>query len=189
MQHNCVRRLSIALAASLMVATLAPAARAQVTLGLGGGPTFPTGSLSNAYGTGFNGMINLGLGVPAFPLGFRANGLFDQLPVKSATGFSGHTQIYSVSANAILTTTGIPIVAPYLIGGVGYYNNHYSVNLSGTTVVAGGSTTANNLGINGGGGFRFGVATLSLFAEVRYHYVFNGSSHYQFVPITVGVMF
>lgn len=189
MPNNWVRRLSIALVAGLMVTAVAPVARAQVTLGLGGGPTLPTGNLSNVYGTGFNGLINLGLRAPAFPLGFRADALFDQLPVKSATGFSGNTQIYSLSANAILTTTGIPIVAPYLIGGVGYYNDHYHVNLSGTTVVAGGSTNANDLGINGGGGFRFGIATLSLFAEVRYHYVFNGPNHIQFVPITIGVMF
>jgi hypothetical protein len=189
MTNKYVRPLIVYVAVPLLALALASPARAQVTFGLGGGPAIPAGNLSNAYTTGFDALINLGVRVPTFPLGFRADGMFDQFPGKSAVGVTGNSQLYSVSANAVLTTTGTPIIAPYLIGGVGYYNDHYRIEVSGASVAAGGSTSDNSMGINGGGGLRFGIGSLSVFAEARYHYVFSGPHHIELVPITFGVMF
>jgi opacity protein-like surface antigen len=171
------------------VAALATPAHAQLAFGLGGGATFPVGSLDNAYNTGYNALATLAVRVPAFPLGFRLDGMFDQLPVKASTGFTGNTQIYSLTGNAVLMLPGAHIVSPYLIGGVGYYNDHYKIDVSGSSVGAGGSTSDNNFGVNGGAGLKFGVSTFSVFGEIRYHYVFNGDAHYQIVPLTVGVMY
>lgn len=187
MSNKHVRSFVVLVAAALLTTVISSNARAQITLGLGGGPAIPTGDLSNAYSTGFNALLNVGIRVPEFPLGFRADGMFDQFPGKSSLGVTGNSQIYSLSANAVLTTTGIPIVAPYLIGGFGYYNDHYRIFVSGTSVATGGSTSNNSTGINGGGGIRVGIASLSLFGEIRYHYVFSGSHPLELVPITFGV--
>jgi opacity protein-like surface antigen len=183
-----VRTLSVSLLLLSMV-TLARPARAQVTLGLGGGATFPTGNLNSVYSTGWNALANLGVHFPAIPIGLRGDLMFNQLPVKSSFGTSAHTQIWTANANVVLSAPGP--VSPYLIGGVGYYNHHYRVNLNGSTVAAGGSTTSNNVGINGGGGLDLKLpgTGIGLFAEARYHYVFVGSNHIAFIPITAGVTF
>ncbi len=182
-------RLSAAFLAGALATAAATPARAQLAFGLGGGAAIPVGSLDNSYNVGYNALATLGVRVPAFPLGFRADAMFDQMPLKASTGFSGNTQIYSLTGNAVLMVPGPHIVSPYLIGGAGYYNDHYRVVVSGGSVAAGGSTTNNNFGVNGGAGIKLGVSTFSVFAEARYHYVFNGGAHYQFVPVTVGVMF
>jgi hypothetical protein len=173
----------------LSMVTLARPARAQITLGLGGGATFPTGSLNSVYSTGWNALANLGVHFPAFPVGLRGDLMFNQLPLKSSFGTSAHIQIWTANANVVVSAPGP--VSPYLIGGVGYYNDRYRVNLSGSTVVARGSTTSNDLGINGGGGLDLKLpgTGIGLFAEVRYHYIFVGSNHITFVPITAGVTF
>lgn len=183
-----IRNLTVSLLL-LSMATLARPARAQITLGLGGGATIPVGDLSSAYSTGWNALANLGVHFGATPLGVRGDLMFNQLPIKSGLGTSGNTQIWTANANLVLSAPGR--VSPYLIGGVGYYNDHYRVAIGGTTVVATGSTTSNDLGINGGGGLNFKLpgTGIGLFAEVRYHYVFVGSSHVTFLPITAGVTF
>lgn len=183
------RGISCTAIAGLITVAAAASAGAQITFGVGAGSASPTGNLSNAYTTGYNVLADLGVRAPAFPLGFRLDGMFDQMPVKAATGFTGNTQIFSLTANAVLTPVGDHIVTPYLIGGGGYYNDHYHVAISGTTAVAGGSTTDNNFGLNGGVGVKFGVSSLGLFLEARYHYVFDGPGHYSFVPLTAGIVF
>jgi len=187
MTHRWIRPLVVGAVVPLAILAIATPVRAQITFGLGGGPAIPTGNLSNAYNTGFDALLNLGVRVPAFPLGFRADGMFDQFPGKSSLGVPGNSQIYSLTANGVLTLTGTPIVAPYLIGGFGYYNDHYRVVVSGASVAAGGSTSNNNTGINGGGGIRLGIASFGLFGEIRYHYVFNGPHPIELIPITFGV--
>jgi len=187
-RHAFIQKLTVSLLLLSMV-TLARPARAQITLGLGGGATIPVGDLSSAYTTGWNALANLGVHFGATPLGVRGDLMFNQLPVKSSFGTSAHIQIWTANANMVVSAPGP--VSPYLIGGVGYYNDHYKVALGGTTVVATGSTTSNDLGINGGGGLNLKLpgTGIGFFAEVRYHYVFVGSNHITFLPLTAGVTF
>jgi hypothetical protein len=185
-------RLDAVLAASL-VATLVAAspAHAQITLGLGGGVSFPTSDLKTAYTTGYNALANLEFHVPAVPIGIRGDVMFNHFPLKSGLAAGGHTQVWTVNANGVLSAPGMTVFTPYLIAGVGYYNSSYRVNVSGTSFSGGGSTTKNNVGINGGGGAKLSLpgTGIGFFAEIRYHYIFASGSHPQFVPITAGVTF
>ncbi len=185
-------RLGAVLAASLAAVLLAASpAHAQVTLGLGGGVSFPTSDLSTAYSTGYNALANLEFHVPDVPVGLRGDVMFNHFPLKSGLGTGGHTQVWTVNANAVVSAPGMNVFTPYLIAGVGYYNNSYHVNVSGTSFSGGGSTTKNNVGINGGGGARAMIpgSGIGFFAEIRYHYIFQSGTHPQFVPITAGVVF
>jgi hypothetical protein len=52
-----------------------------------------------------------------------------------------------------------------------------------------GNTHANDFGLNGGGGIKVGFGPIGIFAEARYHYIFDGSHNYEMVPITAGIRF
>ena len=88
--------------AALCVSTFAPAtARAQVSLSLGGGPTFPISNLNDTYSTGYNVMAALGVHIPTSPFGIRLDGMFNQLPDRPDLfgGTSFHRQIWTANAN------------------------------------------------------------------------------------------
>jgi hypothetical protein len=57
------------------------------------------------------------------------------------------------------------------------------------TCGAGGNAHSNHLGLNGGGGIRVGISTLSVFVEARFHYIFTSGGHLEFVPIMAGITF
>lgn len=185
-------------AAALAVACVAvPASRAgaQLTLGIGGGASIPVGALSNSNVTGYNALVQLGVGLTSWPVSLRVDGMFNQMNHKAGVPV-GNLQLWTANANLVwnvvpLSGPGRAGIVPYVIAGAGYYNRSYHVSLGGGgSVGAGGNTHANDFGVNGGGGIKAGLASLSVFAEARYHYVFLGSgNHFQFVPITVGVIF
>ena len=164
-------------------------ARAQVSLGVGGGATFPVSDLSNADKTGYNILATLGFRIPEFPLGLRVDGMFNQMKSKFAD--VSNTQIWTVNADlqANLVTVPHAPVVPYMVAGIGYYNSRYRVSTSGTDFVGSGNAHANDFGLNGGLGVRFGLGNSSLFVEGRYHYVFTSGTHLQMIPITVGINF
>jgi hypothetical protein len=165
------------------------AAPAQVTLGVGGGATFPVSDLNNFDKTGFNVLATLGFRIPSFPLGLRVDGMFNQLP--SRMSGSSNSQIWTVNANLVANLVNVPhaVAVPYLIAGVGYYNTRYRVTTSGGTIETTGNIHNNDVGINGGVGLRIGLGSASLFAEGRYHYIFVSGTHLQMIPLTVGIHF
>ncbi|GAC1526001.1 MAG: hypothetical protein NVS2B16_34370 [Chloroflexota bacterium] len=174
---------AFALAAVLTIAGQA-GAQSPISLGLAAGASFPTGDVSNQANTGYNIQGSIAAHVPAAPIGFRADVLFNQFGGKGLAG-GGNLNILGVNGNA---TIGIPVdigFSPYLIGGIGYYH------LSGDK-----TASDDKFGVNGGIGTRFGLAGFSTFAEVRYHNIFSttpnvfatGSST-QFIPLTFGIMF
>lgn len=178
--------LSLALGA---ICVVPPSARAQLTLGLGGGATVPVGDFSKATKTGYNVLATLGLRVPAFPLGLRVDGMFNQIPSQ----FSGvtHSQIWTVNANLVanlVNTPHAPLV-PYLVAGVGYYNTRYRVSTSGDSLSGSGDLNDNDFGLNAGIGIRLGLGNASVFAEGRYHYIFMSGTHLQMIPFTLGINF
>lgn len=163
-----------------------------MTLGLGGGASFPVSDLKNTVTTGYNVLAQLGIGVPSLPIGFRLDGMFNQMNHQADVA-TGNLQLWTVNANVVWNitplSTGGAGITPYLIGGAGYYNDHYHVTVEGTGIGAGGSTRQNNFGLNGGGGIRAGLASLSVFVEARFHYIFLSGTHAEFVPITAGIIF
>lgn len=177
-----IRSVPAAALAMALGFSLPAAAHAQLSFGLGGGVTSPNSSLGTYYKTGYNAMATLGI---AF---LRVDGMFNQMADK--TDPSGHTQIWTVNANVVANLMSPKsIVSPYLIGGVGYYNNSYRVSTEGSSIIGSGSLTQRDFGLNGGAGLRVNLAGLSLFGEARYHYVFQSGAHSQFIPVTVGIMF
>ena len=181
-------------AAAAFAATLAiPAvAHAQMSspikFGVSAGATIPMSQnhLSDGVSTGYNLNGHLGFQAPMVPVGLRADVGYNKLGEKNSSGVD--MSIFNGNLNAVINLGMAPVVSPYLIGGVGFYNTKFS----GTN--GGGSVSKTSVGFNGGLGLRFGLSGFSTFAEARYHYVSakdatKGFENYSVVPISFGIMF
>ena len=160
-------------------------AQAQLTFSFGGGASFPASNVSNSYNTGYNVLASLGIGTSS-PVNLRVDGMFNQMTHQSAAPV-GNLQIWTLNADLVYKISHNGGITPYLIGGAGYYNTSYHVTVSGSDISAGGNTSANNFGLNGGVGLRIGGSGLAAFVEGRYHYIFTGGHDIGFVPLTFGV--
>jgi hypothetical protein len=184
------RTLQAAALSAACVALPLSRAHAQLTLAVGGGASWPVGSLGDSFVTGYNVLASLGVGLPSWPVGLRLDGMFNQMNHKAGVPV-GNLQLWTVNANLVYNI--VPFreagITPYILGGAGYYNNSYHISASGASVGAGGNTHANNFGLNGGLGLKAGVSTLSVFVESRFHYIFMSGGHAEFVPLTAGIIF
>jgi hypothetical protein len=160
-------------------------ARAQLlkpTIGAGGGPNFAVGSTSKFVDNGYNILAFVGLDPGLLPIGARLDGAYNHLPLK---GVDGHDDLWSLTANGVFKIPA-PIVQPYAIAGVGYYYSNVSSSSNAGNFALGASSS--KFGINGGVGATLRIPALfGIFAEARYHYVFNGSHAIQYIPITFGI--
>lgn len=184
------RPLQAAALAAACVSLPLSSAHAQLTFSAGGGASFPLGNLGNTFGTGYNLLASLGIGMPSWPVNLRVDGMFNEMnPQKGVP--SGSLQLWTLNADLVynivpMKTAGI---MPYIVAGAGYYNDSYHVSASGSSVGAGGNTHANNFGLNGGIGLRAGAPTLSVFIESRFHYIFQSNGNIDFIPLTAGITF
>ena len=182
-------RTALAGVGLLCVAAGAPA-QAQVAFGLAGGATVPSGSLSDRSNLGYNGLVTVQLGVPTFPLQFRADLQYNGFGGKDYTNALNQavngtdTRVIGGSVNAVFAL--LPgLVKPYLIGGIGYYDTR----LTGTDAIR-------KLGYNYGAGVKFGLTGASIFIEARLHEIKDATfnvggtrSSAKFIPVTIGIMF
>jgi hypothetical protein len=183
------------LGALALIALTSGAAAAQVrpvTLGIAAGASVPMGDANDISETGFHVLGSLSAKPPLFPLGLRADIMYNQLGVKDDLGDpfiedGDNLRLFSVNLNVLLSgSSPTPLVgfAPYVIGGVGYYNSKL-----------GDFDAENDFGLNGGAGIRFNLGGFSTFGEIRYHYIFVGEDeagedfNLSFLPITFGIMF
>jgi hypothetical protein len=189
--------LQVGALAACCAAVPATRAEAQVTFGVGGGLSLPLSDLKTAATTGYNVLGQLGIAVPFLPIGLRIDGMFNSFKHQPNIPFN-NVQLWTVNANAVWNISPISSagagVTPYLIGGAGYYNDQGGcdvryLSVPGITACPGGNTHSNYVGLNGGGGVRAGIASLSVFVEARFHYVFTSGGHLEFVPITAGIIF
>jgi len=171
--------LSIGL--SLSVGATVLAAQTPVQFGLGGGASIPSGSTSNGLKTGWHGMALVQFMPATSPVGFRIDGMYNQL---GFDGGGGKDQIINGTANAVYEFKVSPETKfrPYLIAGGGVYN--IKAKPDGLP-----SASSTKFGINGGAGFNFGSAATSFFVEGRFHNVFVTGSDFHFIPISAGVRF
>jgi Outer membrane protein beta-barrel domain len=178
---------SLSIAALGAVLALAGANPAQAQLvkpafGAGGGPAFPTGNTSNFVDNGYNILVFGGIDGGILPFGARIDGAFNHFPQK---GVDGHDNLWSVTANGVFKAA-LPIVQPYIIAGVGYYYSDVSATSNAGSFAVGAS--ASKFGVNGGVGATLKIPFLfRVFAEGRYHYVFNGHNSIQYFPLTFGI--
>jgi hypothetical protein len=155
---------------------LPQAAAAQIGIGIGGGPSFPTGEYGEDASAGWNVQATLGIGVPMLPFGLRADGFLNQFPSE----LEGNDRILGGTLNAELYFPS-PMISPYFTGGVGMYNvdithgNHRDQETA--------------LGFNAGLGVRFNLLAFGAFLETRAHHVNTDHESTQFIPITFGLRF
>jgi opacity protein-like surface antigen len=181
---------SVVLGAVLLATVGVAPAVAQAKFSLGGGLTLPLGDFDDPDGdapgasTGWHGLAAIGFQPADFPVGFQIDGMyqrfgFDDLP----DGFDAHRQIIQGTGNVIytFTTAEESTFHPYLIGGVGLYNQEDK----GDDVGEQDSTT--DFGINGGAGFDFQLGSVGLFLEGRFHNIFTEGNSTNFIPITAGI--
>ncbi|MDB4916094.1 MAG: hypothetical protein JWM95_3738 [Gemmatimonadetes bacterium] len=175
------RRLFAALLVGAL--SLTPvAAQSQTSFTVAGGLTAPVSDLGDFADIGYHLAAGVNLGMPLMSYGFRLEGAYDGLSLKNG---SGDVRIISGTAN-IVANVGATRDAPYVIVGIGAYNRNFSNNAFGY----GDGKTA--VGINGGGGLRFPLGTISTYFEARYHVMLGNSTegtNYQFIPITFGINF
>ena len=176
---------------SLLAVVLPSSAIAQKTyaIGVGGGAAIPVGNhLSDTQNVGYNGTVMLAVGVEDLPFGLRLDGMFNQFGRRDIlTPQSGGAGAYSFRimgalANLVYAFPG-STAKPYLVAGAGLYN---------TKLNGAGSKSENDWGFNGGVGATFGIGSVAMFLESRYHSISRSDDKggvVQFVPITLGLLF
>jgi hypothetical protein len=171
-------RLSAAAAAVALGLSTPVAATAQSNtthFNIAAGLTLPTGSFGDDHDAGYNLILGLGTKPRTSPLGFRAEGIFNEFDAHGTasksrvTGLTGNVT-YDLTNGARNNTNSL-----YVIGGIGYYNTRQF------------GVSDSNVGWNVGGGFQFPLTGFSAYIEARYHTVSN--TDVRFVPISFGLVF
>src|SRR5690606_31254216 len=141
---------------------------------------FPMGDFGDAYDTGFNVMGTVGFQPAAMPVGLRFDLAYNSFGSKidQIAGIDiDDAKIISGTANAVLTTSNMSGVKPYVIGGVGLYTRD------------GGGDSETKYGLNGGAGIEFALRGFNTYLEARYHSVFTENDNTSYVPLVFGIKF
>jgi hypothetical protein len=154
------------------------------TVALGGGVAIPVGKFGDVQKTGSSAIAALAIGVAELPLGVRFDGVYNDLRAHAPTGTTVNSdfRVMGVLANLVFAFPGSS-AKPYMLVGGGLYNSKADVA---------GAKSQNDFGFNAGLGATFGLGPFATFIESRYHTVSRKATKggvYQFVPITLGVMF
>jgi hypothetical protein len=162
--------------AALGLAFSASEAQAQIGFSIGGGPSFAMGDFGEGLDMGYHAKVGASFSIPLLPIGLQADAMWNRFDVSDVD--DAKVQTLSGSLNAVINIP-TPVLTPYLIGGVGYYNNKFE----GFGIDA----DENDFGVNVGGGVRLGLPGLGVFAEARLHNVFTEGESTRFVPVTIGI--
>lgn len=167
---------------ALLVVVPAKAQLPGISVGLGGGPTFPTGDLGDLVDPGFHVQGVAGLSLPLIPIGVRANVDFHQMSAE----MGGNSRQLFGNVNGVVEVPLVPLLLTgYFTGGLGMYNSRFSGALARELDL--GNET--NVGVNFGAGVELGLVLIDLFLETRYHHVFGSDLSPSFVPVTFGILF
>lgn len=169
-----------------------------ISFGISGGVAVPSGDLSNGTGNGFTGVntgynatASLAIALPALSFGLRGDASYNSFGSKNFAfaqysgnpGYNSDARVASFTANIVYQISlPAPIVRPYLIGGIGAYNTHFSGAPSG-------QQSNTNTGFNIGAGVALPLILANTFVEARYHRVNASQGTIAYIPITVGIMF
>jgi opacity protein-like surface antigen len=178
---KCVRIGSAALVA--LVIGAAPA-QSQAHFGLTGGVTVPTGEFGEAQGIGYSGGALLNFGVPAFPIGIRAEASLHHFMGKDynigGTTLNESANMWTAGVAGTYSLAIPTPIKPYLIAGMGMY---------GAKSSAPGAESVNKFGINAGAGMSFGMGGRSAFVEARWHRMNTEGAATTFIPLSFGITF
>ncbi len=145
----------------------------SIRLNVAAGASFPVSSLGDNVDVGYNVTVGLGSYQTGTPLGFRAEGSYNEWQF---SGLDFKTHASSLTGNLTYDLN------PTTIGGTG--NTFYGIGGGGIYGTGNGGT---DFGWNLGGGFRFPLSGFSAYLEARYHSVSN--VNYKFVPVVFGLVF
>lgn len=185
MKH-ILRAISISLCLTFIASSRAVAQKTYA-IGLGGGAAIPVGKLNDAQKAGYNGVATLAMGVADLPFGVRFDAIYNTLQrradaiVQGSSASTSDFRVMGALGNLIYAFPGTSAKA-YVLAGAGLYNSKVLPN----------GKSQNHLGFNAGLGATFGIGPVATFIESRYHSISRSTADggvYQFVPITVGLMF
>jgi opacity protein-like surface antigen len=187
-------------------------ATAQVSIGWGihgeAAKVDVGGTLSNVYGWGYGGGVHLDVDMMMISLRFSGDYTSiapDQDKYRSALASllgttansyvvdGGDLRFLSASANVKWKILPLPIVSPYLTGGVGttrISKSDLTVKYQGTAI--GGVPnvgTQTKSAINLGAGVDLKLAGVALFIEGRYTWVLTDGEKTGYIPISIGITF
>jgi hypothetical protein len=157
--------------------------RAQSTqIFLGGGVGVPLGTYDDLVKLGLQGTLGVSFQPRGLPVAIQVDGSYARF--NDETPFDIWSQLIYGTASARYPFATAPGTRfqPYLIGGLGAYNN----KSTGDDAIEGSST---DLGINLGAGFDFRAGATRLFLEARWHNVFLAGDNLKFLPLTLGIRF
>ena len=168
--------VGLALALSAQVAQ----AQAGLSLGLGAGAVVPTGSMADLNSTGWAGQASLRVKPAVSPLGFQVDAFYSRFGLEN--DLDGHSRMLGGTANAVFAFSGASAARPYLIGGLGLYNGKTSIDDLGS------SDAQTKFGANAGAGFDLKLGSATLYAEGRFHAIFNGAVDAETIEETTAYM-
>lgn len=190
---------SVAAVVGLVATGMGTKAQAQVSspigFGLVGGTTSPSGHLSDVSKSGWHAGAFLDLNLPVVPIGLRLQGAYHQLGTAHFEGgATSSARVLAGTLDATYTLLPLPIIKPYLMGGVGQYNvktdvRHLPISCSTGVGVCPSQISQSAFGINAGGGVRLQLPGFAVFLEATWHDIFTNGQHVQMVPVSVGVRF
>ena len=170
----------ISVATTLGASGLSAQSYKPVSVGIAAGAAIPVGDFADAFNTGFNGTVGLGLSSLGSPVGIRFEGMYNKFFGRDDIGGNQpDARIIAGTANLVYSLPGQGI-RPYLIGGAGYYSSKLDIE---------GIDSENKFGLNGGIGAMFPLSGFNTYAEARFHHVFTEGRSTQFVPVTFGILF
>ena len=167
------------LAAVLGLALLAAPAQAQSKITWNGGVGLSLPSTSG-LNTGFNVRFGANFTPSGWPVWIRPEAAFDHFSL-SCSG-CGSTTFIGVSGDAGYNFKTTSHLAPYVLGGLNITHENVSVS----TPFGSASASQTEFGINIGGGIHFPLGSKKGYLELRY---VSAGGGYNFIPITVGLMF
>ncbi len=178
------RIVSVVLAAGGALLLSAATAQAQVSIGVGGGLTIPTGDFGDGFKTGWHGLANVGYEMPS-GIGVRGDFYYGQNNI-DATGVDGKAKLAGGLGNILYTFKSAGTIHPYVMGSIGFMNAKVEASAGGLS----GSESETKIAFGGGAGIKFKAGSdASIFVEGRYISVNTTDSNTNFIPITVGVSF
>jgi opacity protein-like surface antigen len=181
-----MRRLSVPLLAVVFLSFAAARVNAQGTSGLHfgfeGGISYPQGDAKDSFDNGWNGGALLVWNPPVIPVGLRVDGSYHRLD--GSTAAAGNAEVLAATADVVVGFRAI-LLKPYFFGGVGAYRLDFS-QASGLSAFRG---KQNETGWNAGAGVSISLRNIDLIVEARYHSVSTQGRRFQFVPVSVGLVF
>lgn len=175
---NRIVRSSFAIVAAALAFSAAET-QAQVGFSIAGGPSFATGDFGDGLDMGYHAKVAAAFSLPMLPIGLEADAMWTRFNVSDVD--DAHVQLLNGSLNAVINLP-TPGITPYIIGGVGYYNNKVEMGDL--------DADSNDFGVNVGAGVRMGLVGLGgVFAEARLHNIFAEGESVRFIPVSLGIRF